>query len=1107
MFIKSNLYEIYDINVTDKACEGIIAIKFTAIISQFSFVVVCAYLPPENSAWGRDASEFYSHILHLIYLYNNVDAYVLCGDFNSRFGDKQETNIDIDNLPRRLILDKSKNMHGDCLFEFLVDGKMCIINGRLNPLSDNFTSVTTKGKSVVDYFIVPHDTFDLCHNFSVTNCETVVNDLDLMHMLNNRCKVPDHSILTMELVVENVAVQETIQYLDYTNNVQINNTDGSPTRKRKYVLNCIPDNFLDSVTVRGAVEILVQRCIDRIESQQNIDVLYDDTCAIFKQEMDNVLPYKDVSSREKNKFKAHKVYWNEELKTYWCDMIQKRKQFEQFQGDRQRKRALLNLYKTSRRCFDRKLRFYERQYNRNKLLDLENMCVDTKNPKKFWDNIKKLGPRGNQKIPMAVYNESNEIVTEEKYVTDKWKEDFSKLYNGPDRSNFDQDFYREAMSEKSQMEDGMRDGGNVRNDHINREFSIEEVSRVVHNLKKNKAVGIDRIPNEVLQSQTAIMLQKELFNACFSSGLTPSCWKQAIIFPIPKSTTNDPKIPINYRGISLLSCISKVYTSLLNERMVKHFEKNNILVDEQNGFRKKRSCMDHTFSISSIIKNRMQENKSTFTAFLDLKKAFDYVNRDLLYYKLLLANIDGNMYTSIKTLYNNTEACIQLNNNFTSWFPTSSGVRQGDSLSPSLFALFINDMAIEVKNLNRGVSFGDLNVSIFLYADDIVILAENEYDLQVQLDCIDNWCRKWQLLVNGTKSQIVHFRKKGIKRSTTEFKLGSEKLLYTNSYKYLGVIFDEHLTFENASSVFADSAGRALGSISSKVKSMKNVGYGTFTKLYNSGVKPILNYCSGVWGFQNWKSLQKIQNRAIRFYLGVHKFVSTPGLHGEMGWYDCEVDVKLEMIRLWNRLVQMEPHRITQKIFLVDFRYKYNNWCNNVYSVLHSIDMVENFDSMIVCNLSVVRSKLQNLFEEKWKHNIHSQLKLRTYKMFKDKFETENYIMINLERNERSLLAQLRLGILPLRIETGRFIRENVENRTCYFCKELVEDEVHFILFCEKYNYFRTVLFQSAMVKNADFHNMAIFEKLKYLFQDCPRQMAKYVHCSFNSRTDTIFSK
>lgn len=149
-------------------------------------------------------------------------------------------------------------------------------------------------------------------------------------------------------------------------------------------------------------------------------------------------------------------------------------------------------------------------------------------------------------------------------------------------------------------------------------------------------------------------------------------WRKAIIFPILKEQNSDPRIPMNYRGISVLSVMSKVFSSILNNRLTDYLEDNDILVDEQNGFRKNRSCENHVLTLNNVIQNR----DSTFVTFIDLHKAFD-----LLEYCILHNGVDGNFYNIIKTIYQNTESCVRIGNNMTEWFPCNSGVRQGDNLS------------------------------------------------------------------------------------------------------------------------------------------------------------------------------------------------------------------------------------------------------------------------------------------------------------------------------------------------------------------------------------------------------------------------------------------
>ena len=156
-------------------------------------------------------------------------------------------------------------------------------------------------------------------------------------------------------------------------------------------------------------------------------------------------------------------------------------------------------------------------------------------------------------------------------------------------------------------------------------------------------------------------------------------------------------MPLSYRGVSLLSHVGKAYSQLLNNRIIKYCNEVHLFCEEQNGFRKFRSCEDHIFTLTSIIRNRFQVNKDLFVGFIDMQKAFDWVNRDLLWYKLLSHNITGNIYWAVRSLYSFNESCIKLNNLLSQWFEVNIGVRQGDNLSPTLFSIFINDLAIEIK--------------------------------------------------------------------------------------------------------------------------------------------------------------------------------------------------------------------------------------------------------------------------------------------------------------------------------------------------------------------------------------------------------------------------
>lgn len=150
------------------------------------------------------------------------------------------------------------------------------------------------------------------------------------------------------------------------------------------------------------------------------------------------------------------------------------------------------------------------------------------------------------------------------------------------------------------------------------------------------------------------------------------------------------------------------------------------LVDEQNGFRRKQAYIDHIYSVSTIIRARIAESKSTFSCFIDFQKAFYWINRELLAFKLIEAGMDGKFYKTIQAMYSSTVASVEINSLFTDWFDSPFGVKQGDILSPTLFALFENDLALQIKDANLGVLLDGTKLGILLYADDIILLSESE---------------------------------------------------------------------------------------------------------------------------------------------------------------------------------------------------------------------------------------------------------------------------------------------------------------------------------------------------------------------------------------------
>jgi hypothetical protein len=278
------------------------------------------------------------------------------------------------------------------------------------------------------------------------------------------------------------------------------------------------------------------------------------------------------------------------------------------------------------------------------------------------------------------------------------------------------------------------------NAELNAVITEKDVLEAITCLNNNKACSTDMIINEFLKHSCNKLLPVffKLFNIIFDSGIIPDCWSEGIIIPIYKNR-GDYCSPDNYRGITILICFGKLFTTVLNNRLNCYSKHYNILCEEQAGFRKHYSTTDHMFNLKCLIDLYVRCNKPLYCAFIDYRKAFDSVDRLALWHILLQNCVDGKMFKIIRNMYDNAKSCVRKGSQLSEFFYSNVGVRQGENLSLVLFSLFLNDLVEFISHAYDGLTnicnathiFLDteelsvfLKLYLLLYADDTVISAE-----------------------------------------------------------------------------------------------------------------------------------------------------------------------------------------------------------------------------------------------------------------------------------------------------------------------------------------------------------------------------------------------
>ncbi|CAB0013408.1 unnamed protein product [Nesidiocoris tenuis] len=266
-------------------------------------------------------------------------------------------------------------------------------------------------------------------------------------------------------------------------------------------------------------------------------------------------------------------------------------------------------------------------------------------------------------------------------------------------------------------------------------FTMGELTAVLGSAKDHKAPGCDGIPyefykNAPLEFQEALL---SLFNHILHSGDVPQTFGEAIIYPLYKK--GDPACLSNYRGLSFINCIGKILSCLLSNRLNKFVQQEDVLSEFQSGFRKGYSTVDSIFVLTGLAKLRMNCRRGKLYAFfVDLRAAFDTVDRNLLFSKLFGYKISPKFISILQGLYAKARSSVWTKEGCTDSFEVFCGVRQGCPLSPLLFSLFVNDLT---EKLVCGVGLGDCVIRVLLYADDLVILAKEPGQLQDNIKALE----------------------------------------------------------------------------------------------------------------------------------------------------------------------------------------------------------------------------------------------------------------------------------------------------------------------------------------------------------------------------------
>ena len=751
--------------------------------------------------------------------------------------------------------------------------------------------------------------------------------------------------------------------------------------------------------------------------------------------------------------------------------------------------------------------------------DIEDRQGDSK---LFWAMYKKLQKRtgANKSPPHVARDPDGNVVTGLPEVLRVWRE-FSKAISSADLTGTKEEgIYDE--DHKTEVEEKLRRlrGTLQHQDHLDRPITEPEVWSAIRELKLGKAPGVDGVLTDIIkhaadavgkgrlgQGNTVVTAIATLFNFMFEREVWPDRWSRGVIFPIHK---HDSRLdPGNYRPITLLSVMGKLFGSVINARLIAFSEAVGSICDEQGGFRPKRGAPDQVFLWREILASRKERRLPTVACFVDVRKAYDTVWREGAYVRIYEGGVRGKIWRQLQVMHAGTSRSVLHPAGLTDPFVDERGVPQGAVESPWIYSQFIEGLAKEIKSAGLGVWIAGRQVPLLMYADDIVFLAGSVSELRKMMAIASVFSCKNRFQFNGGKSGVMVMNAgPGLREQVHNepWMLAGEHVEVKERYEYLGTLStSKEASWGEHMDMVIGEAEKASAELLRVLRRDRGMRPRTGITLWKSLIRPKLEYACEIWNGQvsaaRVARAEAVQLRFIRGMLGLHdkgSGVSNEVVRAEVGCESLQCRWDKLQLGYWQRIYHSPPNRLLRVV--AEFRRR--EWVASAGRGLGGRGCMQHFNRLLLAaklgSFWGQPSAAARLCKASWKKRVYTEVDrlhddrraqrmstmssaevyvgMKEWGANEEKYSfsrgergklghqvPERYLddRVNLKGTRLKMLC--RLGCLPLLDRVGREAKPKLqpEMAVCLVCSSgAVESIKHLVMDCPAYATRRHTLMQ-----------------------------------------------